>query len=134
MPDDLDYLLVIAGHNYAALLDSIGGIKKYIEKLDLFLKGLKAKYPKAKIMFYSPWICKNYQGSNREQVIQATAQECKKFNVPFFNAASNHTIKAEDDAFRKIYFQSPEDEAHLNSKGHDLFLPVAEKFFLEHLK
>lgn len=134
MPDDLDYLLVIAGHNDATLLDSMGGIKKYKEKLDLLLKGLKEKYPKTKIMFYSPWICKNYKGSNREKVIQTTAQECMKFNVPFFNAAANHTIKAEDDAFRKTYFQTPDDDAHLNSKGHDLFLPAAEKFFLAHLR
>jgi hypothetical protein len=46
MTDSLDYVVVIAGHNDASLLDSIG-IDNYKEKLGILCEGLIEKYPSA---------------------------------------------------------------------------------------
>lgn len=50
MTDSLDYVVVIAGHNDASLLDSIG-IDNYKEKLGILCEGLIEKYPSAKLVF-----------------------------------------------------------------------------------
>lgn len=132
MPDSLDYVVVIAGHNDTDLLDSVG-VKDFRKHTDELLKGLKKRNPGAKILWFSPWTVENYQGSNRQRVIKEIAAVCKKNKVPFFDAAADGTIKADDADFRKKYFQSPGDHAHLNAAGHKLFLPVAEKFILDNI-
>lgn len=134
MKDSLDYIIVIAGHNDAGLLDSIGGIDGYKEKLSILCKGLLEKYPRAKIFFFTCWNCKNFQGSNFEKIVDVTIEVCRKYTIPVFDSARKSNIFAQDDQFRKIYFQSPTDHAHLNAKGHDRFLPVAEKFILDNIK
>jgi hypothetical protein len=52
------------------------------------------------------------------------------------DAARNSNIEADSEPFRKKYFQGGKgtDTAHLNAQGHDLFLPVAEQFLLQHMK
>lgn len=53
-----------------------------------------------------------------------------------FASARNSGIHVASDRFRSIYFQGGgvKDNAHLNAKGHDLFLPTAEAFILQHVK
>ncbi len=132
MADSLDYVVVVAGHNDATLLDSIGGIDKYKEKLNILCEGLIERYPKAKIFFFTSWDCKNFTGSNFEKVVDATKEVCGAHSIPVFDCARYSGVHAESDTFRKIYFQSPDDHAHLNAKGHDLFLPRAESFILQY--
>jgi len=127
---DIDYIVIIAGHNDATRIDSVLTIKEYEKRLSEMLTGMKKRYPQAQIMFISPWDCKDYKGSKRQRVVDATAKICKKLKVPFFNSAEDNTITTADDDFRLKYFQGPNDTAHLNAKGHDLFLPTAEKFLL----
>ena len=132
MADSLDYVVVIAGHNDTYMLDSIGGIDIYKEKLGILCEGLINKYPSAKIFFFTRWICDNFTGSDSEKVIDATMEVCSQYSIPVFDSARKSCIYANNPTFRKIYFQRPEDTAHLNAKGHDRFLPLAESFILQY--
>ena len=71
----------------------------------------------------------------RQQVIDAIKQVCGEYGVPVLDAARNSNIEADSEPFRKKYFQGGKgtDTAHLNAQGHDLFLPVAEQFLLQHI-
>ncbi len=132
MPDNLDYVLVIGGHNDSFKLDSIGGLDVFKERLSILCQGLIERYPAAKIYFFSRWNCKDFQESNAEKIVDAMIEVCGNYSIPVLDCARQGGIYAHSDAFRKIYFQRPEDNAHLNSKGHDRFLNVAESFILKH--
>lgn len=134
MNDSLDYVMVIAGHNDAARLDSIG-LDFFEERLGILCRGLLQKYPHARILFFTPWTCKDFAGSNRQKVVDAMINVCGSYGIPVFDAARNGNIHAESTEFREIYFQGKggKDTAHLNAKGHDLFLPVAEQFILNNI-
>src|SRR5574344_1412975 len=84
MADSLDYVVVVAGHNDATLLDSIGGLDKYKEKLNILCEGLIERYPKAKIFFFTSWDCKNFTGSNFEKVVDATKEVCGAHSITVF--------------------------------------------------
>lgn len=43
-------------------------------------------------------------------------------------------VQVSDVAFRKKYFQGPNDTAHLNNEGHDLYLPVAMEWFVKNMQ
>lgn len=135
MRDDLDYVVVIAGHNDASQgrLDSIG-IDTFRERLGILCQGLIEKYPRARIFFFTPWTCSDFAGSPRQQVVDAMLDVCGSYGIPVFDAARRSNIFAASEQFRKIYFQGGKgtDTAHLNSLGHDRFLPVAERFILDY--
>jgi lysophospholipase L1-like esterase len=137
MNDSLDYVVIIAGHNDASgnRIDSIG-MPLFKERLGILLSGLRTKYPNGQIFFITPWRCENFQGSMRQQVIEAIKEVCAKYDVPVFDASRDSNIESDSFDFRKKYFQGGKgtDTAHLNAKGHDLFLPVAEQFLLQHIK
>lgn len=136
MNDSLDYVVVIAGHNDASgnRIDSIG-MDTFKERLGILCKGLRSKYPAGKILFFTPWRCENFSGSMRARVIDAIKEVCAEYQIPVFDAARQSNIEADNFEFRKKYFQGGKgtDTAHLNARGHDLFLPVAEAFLLEHI-
>ena len=134
MRDSLDYIVVIAGHNDASLLDTIG-IDNYKEKLAVLCEGLIERYPTSHILFFTRWTCKDFEGSDSEQVVDATIDVCGRYSIPVFDAARNGNIYAQSDAFREIFFQNQgkNDTAHLNEDGHERFLPVAEHFILQYV-
>lgn len=135
MSDSLDYVVVIAGHNDAFKLDSIGGIDPFKDKMAILCKGLIEKYPTAKILFFTRWTCKDFKGSDSEKVVDAMIDVCGEYSIPIFDCARKGGVYAESDSFRKIYFQKSKDlkdTAHLNGKGHDRFLRVAENFILQY--
>ena len=135
MPDSLDYVVVVGGHNDCGKLDSIGGIGVFKERLALLCEGLIAKYPVAKIFFFTRWNTVDFQGSNAEKVVDAMLEVCGRYNIPVFDCARKGGIYVTSDAFRKAYFQPSKnntDTAHLNGKGHDRFLKVAEQFLLQY--
>lgn len=135
MADSLDYVIVIGGHNDAFKLDSIGGIDNFKDKMEILCKGLIEKYPTAKIIFFTRWTCKNFKGSDSEKVVDAMIEVCGNYSIPVFDCARKGGIYAESDTFRKIYFQRSKnntDTAHLNGKGHDRFLKVAENFIVQY--
>lgn len=136
MRDDLDYIVVIAGHNDASQgrIDSIG-IDTFKERLGILCQGLIEKYPHAQLFFFTPWTCDGFVGSPRQQVVDAMLEVCGSYGIPVFDAARHSNIFVTSEQFRKIYFQGGKgtDTAHLNSKGHDRFLPVAENFILQYI-
>ena len=137
MRDDLDYVVVIAGHNDAAQgrLDSIG-MDTFKERLTILCEGLIEKYPRAKIFFFTPWTIEDFVGSPRQKVVDAMLEVCGSYGIPVFDAARRSNIFAASEQFRKIYFQGGKgtDHAHLNARGHDRFLPVAEQFLLQYVE
>ena len=136
MRDDLDYVVVVAGHNDASQgrLDSIG-VDTFKERLGMLCKGLIEKYPHAQLFFFTPWTCENFVGSPRQRVVDAMLEVCGSYGIPVFDAARRSNIFVTSPQFRKIYFQGGKgtDTAHLNAKGHDRFLPVAERFLLDYM-
>lgn len=132
MADNLDYVIVIAGHNDAYKLDSIGGIGKFKERMEILCKGLVDRYPAAKIFFFTRWTCKDFKGSDSEKVVDAMIEVCGNHSIPILDCTRKGGIYADNDAFRKIYFQGSNDTAHLNKKGHQRFLRVAENFILQY--
>ena len=137
MRDDLDYVVVIAGHNDASQgrLDSIG-IDTFKERLRILCEGLIEKYPHAQLFFFTPWSCKDFVGSPRQQVVNAMLEVCGSYGIPVFDAARRSNIFVTSEQFRKVYFQGGKgtDTAHLNARGHDRFLPVAEQFLLQYVE
>ncbi|MBQ7510025.1 MAG: SGNH/GDSL hydrolase family protein [Prevotella sp.] len=135
MRDDLDYVVVVAGHNDASpgRVDSIG-IDTFKERLAILCEGLIERYPHARLFFFTPWACDNFTGSTRQQVVDAMLEVCGSYGIPVFDAARNSNIFVRSEQFRKIYFQGGKgnDTAHLNARGHDRFLPVAESFILNY--
>ena len=112
-----------------------GGIDNFKDKMEILCKGLVEKYPTAKIFFFTRWNCKNFKGSDSEKVVDAMIEVCGNYSIPIFDCARKGSIYADNDTFRRIYFQKSKnntDTAHLNSKGHDRFLKVAESFLLQY--
>lgn len=130
MADSLDLIVIIAGHNDAALLDTIG-IDTYRQRLGEVCQGLIRRYPEARILWFTPW---SHDDPHFLQVVDATIDVCGQWGIPVFDAYRKSNIFARDDSFRDIYFQSGRrDHAHLNARGHDRFLPVAESFIMQYL-
>ena len=127
MNDTADIILIIAGHNDAGMVkNNKDSLRMFRNALNDLLKGLKKKYQNARIGYITPWYV------DREgfpQVVKTIKRVCQKYDVPVLdNFSSDCIIKVRDEEFRKHYFQSNKDTAHLNSHGHDLFLDVAEAF------
>lgn len=137
MNDSLDVVVVIAGHNDAARLanavtDSTTTLNNYREQCAKLCKGLIEKYPRAYIYWFTPWANDN---PNFKVIVDATKDICGSMGIPVFDAYQNSNVFARSDQFRQIYFQGGKrDHAHLNNKGHDRFLPIAEHFILQYLQ
>lgn len=145
IPDDADYIVVIAGHNDANAIKRLNGDKavtddseetkaKREEMIAQFKKGcrefiaaLKARYPKAKIAFVTPWAV---DAPYFPFVIETIKSECASQGVPCYDAAALSGIDPNDPQFRARYFQGASDTAHLNAEGHKLMLQKIEPFFL----
>lgn len=130
LPDSLDLLVVIAGHNDAYFVDSIG-IDTFKERLAQLCDNLIERYPESTIVFFTPWSVKNLTEARFKDIVDALIEICGSRAIPVFDTARNSNIYVSNNKFRSIYFQNG-DEAHLNNRGHDRFFPVAEKFILSH--
>ncbi|UKK51485.1 SGNH/GDSL hydrolase family protein [Prevotella sp. E13-17] len=135
MDDSLDYVVVIAGHNDAARLDSIGA-DLFREKLTELCDGLIERYPRAQLFFFTPWMRADHDvnAHNFEVVVDCILQVCASRSIPVFDAYHHGNIYAQSDHFRDLFFQNGRrDKAHLNAKGHDRFLPIAEHFIMQYI-
>ena len=76
-----------------------------------------------------------YVFSEYKKVTGEVIEVCGNYSIPVFDSARKGGIYASSDRFRKIYFQKSKhntDTAHLNEKGHERFLKVAENFILQY--
>lgn len=127
MPAEADVVVVIAGHNDADYLRNHGMElwDDFCGGLDALLAGLKAKYPNAAIGFVTPWAVG--RGCFPE-VTDQIRKACREHSVALLDASACGVIDVNNADFRSRYFQGPEDTAHLNAAGHDLFLPLGRGF------
>lgn len=133
MNPDADYVLIIAGHNDAdKVRTSKDSLKMFTDSLEVMLSGIETLCPKARIGFVTAWYV---DSPGFDVVTKVISKVCKKHHIPVLNNYSAKCIiKVRDAEFRKRYFQTPSDMAHLNPEGHDLFLPVARAWFLKKIK
>lgn len=132
MAPDADYVLIIAGHNDA---DKVGlnadSLQMFADSLEVLLTGIVRLCPKAKIGYVTPWYVDR---PGFAPVCKVVKKACKRHGIPvLWNYDKKCIIKVRDAAFRKKYFQGGDDTAHLNNEGHDLFLPVAQAWFLKNM-
>lgn len=127
MEPNSDIVVIIAGHNDAVKIgDDKDKLSQFKDSALLLIDKIRAHCPNARIGWVSPWWVDHAGFGSVCKVIKAV---CKKKKVAFLNNYSKKSIiKVRDADFRKEYFQSPTDNAHLNAKGHDLFLEVGNKF------
>lgn len=127
MNPDADLVIVIAGHNDAdKIKNSADSLKMFRDSLSALIDGLRQHCTHAEVVWVTPWYVDR---PGFKEVCKTIKQVCRKKKVRvLYNYSPKCIIKVRDTAFRKRYFQSPRDTAHLNATGHKLFLPVAEKF------
>ncbi|MBQ0023027.1 MAG: SGNH/GDSL hydrolase family protein [Prevotellaceae bacterium] len=133
MNPNADYVLIVAGHNDAdKVKDNPDSLKMFCDSLDTMLNGIKKHCPKARIGFVSPWYVDR---AGFVQLCRVIKKICKRHHVPLLmNYSDKCVIKVRDEAFRKKYFQTANDNAHLNDEGHNIFLPVAKEWFEKKVK
>lgn len=129
LPDSADVVLLIAGHNDAGIMaeNADYNIERFSNALDILLKKLKTKYPGASIGYVTPW---NVNRPFFAEVISEIRRVCNLHGIPVLDA-SESIIEVNNPDFRKVYFQGEKDTAHLNSKGHDLFLETGKNFIIK---
>lgn len=127
MNDSADIVLIIAGHNDADMVGhSADSLQTVRDSLDHLLTNLRIKYPHAHIGYVTPWYVDR---PGFKEVVDVILEVCDKHNVPVLDNYNDRcVIKVRDADFRKRYFQGSNDTAHLNSAGHDLYVPVGESF------
>lgn len=127
IPDTADVILIIAGHNDADYLRKHEEctLSQVCEGIDSLLMDLKEKFPCATIGYVTPW------GVDRpyfNEVIAEIHKACDKYGIPVLDVSSPEIIDVNNPEFRAVYFQGPNDTAHLNDKGHDLMIDRGEAF------
>lgn len=128
-----DYVIIIGGHNDAGKInDNKDSLKMFRDSLKLLITNIKSRCPYAKIGYVTPWYC-DHPGF--KQVCKTIKKVCRKYDIPVLdNYSKSCVIDVRSADFRKKYFQGPNDTAHLNDKGHNLFLPVATEWFNSKVK
>ena len=132
MEPSADYVLIIAGHNDAdKVKENADSLRMFADSLEVLLSGIEKRCPKARIGYVTPWYVDR---PGFAQVCKVIQRVCKKHGIPvMMNYDKKSVIRVRDAEFRKRYFQGADDTAHLNADGHDLFLPVAEEWFLKNI-
>lgn len=127
LPEDIDCLLIIAGHNDACMIPDEAGLTDFTKALGTMLAEMQQSYPGTKIGYVLPW---NVNRDRFAEVIDIIKKVCAERNVPVFDAEAAGGIKVNDDKFRAKYFQNKgvKDTAHLNAAGHDLIVTKGAEF------
>lgn len=127
LPDSIDCLLIIAGHNDAYMTKTDDDVAQFKIALTQLVTDLKRRYPDTQIGYVLPWCVDK---GNFSKVIAEIKDVCEGENIPVFNAEEAGGIKVNDIAFRRIYFQDggQNDNAHLNDEGHNLIVEKGVEF------
>ena len=128
MKNDLDYVVIVGGRNDFNLQVDINEFKTLLNGM---LLGLIAKYPSAKMCFFTPWcVSKGSETFSQEDYANAIIEICGKNSIPVFDSYHKGGMYMHQKSFRAIYSQGESDVSHLNNLGHDLFKDKAESFIL----
>lgn len=127
LPDNVDCLLIIAGHNDASMIKSDADLTRFDEALVELLANLRSRYPEASIGYVLPW---SVDRGYFKQVIASIKRICDECAVPVFDAEAAGGIRVNDPDYRALYFQDNgvNDTAHLNADGHDLIVDAGIRF------
>jgi lysophospholipase L1-like esterase len=120
-------VLIIAGHNDADKCgDNRDSVAMFGDSLTVLIDLIRQQCPKAKVGYVTPWAVDR---PGFKEIHAAILRVCKKKKVPVLdNFKKSCPIRVLDDEFRRKYFQAPNDKAHLNAAGHDLYLPYASEW------
>ena len=129
---DADYVLVIAGHNDACKIgDSKDSAEMFRDSMEVLIANIRTQCPNAKIGFVTPWYVPRL---GFDLTCKVMKQVCDKHYVPvLWHHSKYNVIQVRDASFRSQYFLDPKDFAHLNAKGHDLYLPTATAWFKKYM-
>ena len=133
MDPNSDIVLIIAGHNDAVIIgDDKEKLAQFTDSARLLIDKIRVLCPKAEIGWVTPWYV---DAPGFAITCKAIKKVCKEKKVALLdNYKKNCIIKVRDSEFRRQYFQGPTDNAHLNSKGHDLYLETGNRFVKRLLK
>mgnify|MGYP002854511436 CR=1 FL=1 len=124
LPEAADYVIVCCGHNDAVIMQRNGESPAFFRsRMEILCRELAEKYPHAKMGFVTPWRIP-------PDMLLAMQEVCTEYNMALFDATRHSGIHVRFRGFRCLYFQGPDDMAHLNARGHDLVAPKMEKFLL----
>lgn len=135
LPDGkFDLILVEGGGNdwYCAVPlgsdQSSRDPKTFMGAVNVMIDRLQEKYPKAVILFMTPWIPRYREPSDHTPEMdyyEAMTQVCAARNIPCYQARDPEIsgVYAGDPEFRKQYCLTESDAWHLNAAGQALFLP-----------
>ena len=130
-----DYIVVIGGKNDYNLQIPLATFKTAVENLIIYLV---TNFMPSQICFFTPWKVSEQTevdvGNTAQTIplfdyIDTIKEVCAEYGVACYDTA-NSGIYTWSAGFRHTYFQGDNDISHLNSDGHDLFLPRAEKFLM----
>jgi len=124
---EADIVLIIAGHNDA---DKCGrnkdSLRIFRDSLAVVIDRIRLQCPHSRVGYVTPWAVDR---PGFEGVHKAILKVCRKKKVPVLdNFCSDCPVHVLDAEFRRRYFQAPQDKAHLNAAGHNLYLPYAERW------
>ncbi len=137
IPEDVDAIVAIGGHNDTRAISLLKGVHtpkgdpeeikakqaecaaEFRAGVKQFLADVKRDYPKAKLVVVTPWAVDR---SFFPEVIASLTAECAAANVPCIDASKLSGLMPNDVETRTRYFQAPNDVAHLNAEGHGVML------------
>ena len=126
--DTCDYILLIGGHSDAEqIIKGKGTLEEFEEGYAKLLRGFIHKAPSAKVAVFTPWRINNPPYPDITRIMVETGG---RFAIPVYDCSTQSGIYVWDMEFARRYFHTYQDNTHLNSKGHDLFMNKAEKFML----
>lgn len=142
MEDGADYVVVIGGANDRRLDVPIGtdtDEDSYTFKgaLNILIRGLTAKYPKAKILFmtnYNRWKTVNKLGLTDVAYVDAMEDICRLWAIPCFNNFYNSGISFMNPAHlpwidEGLILGIPENH-HFSDEAYDWLLPKYEALLM----
>lgn len=133
---DADYVMVVGGTNDFNYQTPIETFKADLKS---FFQNLITMYPSSRIAVWTPFndngeLTPAYNKIEPKtplgEYANAMEEVCQSIGLACFNSFNKANIYAWSEEFRALFFQSPEDMAHLNAEGHKRFMTMAESFLL----